>query len=172
MNYDDQIDAAVAAIEIDKPRITFQLGWNNGLTIQFNNQLKFNSDKANAIDPVVLNIVKYESNLVLDLKKKAYVVKFDRETLNYRLCSITIDNIIKFLRDHGGYTNNRLSKIYKWYKEKIHVHTLQVNLDLSKDISNIAAFIKTNDSEEHFKTVRTLLSLIKDRYEPRLGSIK
>jgi hypothetical protein len=78
---------------------------------------------------------------------------------------------MQFLSSYGGFANNRLSKVYKWYNKKLDERVLKRNEKLAQDLYNILKFTETNFTQQQIETARTLYALIKERYEPILGSI-
>jgi hypothetical protein len=167
----DQVVLATNAVKLEKPMIRFTKSYSSSIRLTLNNQVKLDESLTTGCDEMVVQAVRSRARLVLDIANKAYKVKVDGSDIVDTVLYHIEQQIVDFLRYHGGHTNNRLSKIYKWYKEKIHVGSLKTNEKLAQDLFNIAKFIAGNRTEEQTKAARTLLVLIKDRYEPILGSI-
>ena len=167
----DQIKVALEAVKLEKPIL--KLSQNHyGIQMTLNNKPQFDSEDIANVDIFVLNAVKTNMRVKLVLDQKKYKASIDDDSVA-QIIGYTIEReILDFLRLQGGFANNRLSKIYKWYKQKINEHSIIANEKLALDLYNIMKFLSGDLTEEQVKTGRILLSLIKDRYEPILGSIE
>jgi len=101
----------------------------------------------------------------LSLADKRLYVEVDQVEIVKQIMMKNREDIMHFIRYYGGFTNNRLSGIYKWYRNNIDTNALYRNNQLAQDIYNISNFIINNQSESYYKTIRTLLSLVKDKYQ-------
>jgi hypothetical protein len=168
---EDQIQTAIKAIKLEKPILKFDAITDDYIKINLNDKPSFDEEAISNIDKIVLEGVRKYIVVKLDLDYKMYTTDIDvRGTIRWIFYSM--DSTIRtFLAKHGGYTNNRMSNIYKWYDVKIDLNAVYSNEKLAKDIYNISNFISNNTSESYYKTIRTLLTLIKDEYEPILGPV-
>lgn len=168
---DNQINTAVEAIRLEKPIVKLSKGYYNSIRMSTNNKIVYDEDKISTVDKIVLDTISNLVRLDISFDKKAFTVKLDNNEITRNILYTIEQDIIKFLRDNGGFANNRLSKIYKWYNKKISYGTLRNNEELTKDLYNIVKFIKGECSKEQIEAVRVLLNIIKDRYEPILGTV-
>lgn len=169
----DQVDIATSAIRLEKPVIKLVRSYGTDIGIKVNNTISFDPEFTQQIDKVVLEAVRGRVSVKLNLDKKAFTYKVDDSSITESVLYHVETEILGFLQNHGGHANNRLSKMYKWYKEKIDGRSLKSNEKLAQDLYNIVKFIKAKSvlSDETITATRTLLTLIKDRYEPILGKI-
>ena len=165
----DQIDLAVEAIRLEKPVIKLVPGYYRDIAISLNNKLAFDPELSAKVDRVVLEAVRGRTSVKLNLDSKKYVSKVDTSDVIGTVLYSVGNDILEFLRDNGGFANNRLSKNYKWYKDKIDNNSLRQNEKFAHDLFNLTKFIRSSRSEKTIEAARTLLTLIKDRYEPTLG---
>jgi hypothetical protein len=168
---EDQARKAVEAIRLEKPVLKLKHAYTDTIRVDLNNRPTYDEIEIGAVDSIVANVVRDRVRVVLSIPKKAYVTKIDLDDVNNYVLYAIEKSVLEFLRSRGGFANNRLSKIYKWYKEKVSSSSMRRNEKLAEDIYNIVKFIDTIQTEDQEKTARTLLSLIKDRYEPILGSV-
>jgi len=167
----NQINTAVEAIRLEKPIVKLNKGYYNSITMSTNNNIVYDEDKISTVDKIVLDTVSSLVRLEVNFGEKVFTIKTDNYNIIRNILYTIEEDIIKFLRDNGGFANNRLSKIYKWYNKKISHGTLRNNEELTKDLYNIVKFIKGECSKEQIEAVRVLLNIIKDRYEPILGTV-
>lgn len=169
---DKEIELAISRLQVPQPIVRISTSWHGGLGFEFNKKTVF-SDMSD-IDPWIASEVRSAVSLIYNSSTRQYQVRADRERIKYSLYNHACSVIELFLRKHGGSKNNRSTYIYKWYKEKIcRVNSPNRVENLFSDIYNIARFIDANsDATEKYDTIRKLLLVAKDRYEPILGSVQ
>ncbi len=169
----DQVDMAKAAL-VAPPAILklSKGGYGGGLRVRFEGQYSIDQSKVDGIDEEIVKAVKGSMSPSLNIKTGQWRATGDTSSIVTRAIENTVETITVFISNHGGYANNRLSTLYKWYKAKIHAAALRNNEQLAKDMYSLAKFINAeNGMAEHRETARKLLILIRNRYEPILGSI-
>lgn len=163
---EDQIDLALTAVILEKPVLTLSLTFWKDIRISINDEVKFNPELIKNIDSNVLEKVKNFTRIWLDIHEKVLYVEANHKKIVDEILIKTISEIMDFIKTNGGFANNRLSAIYKWYRDVANTAILK-NEKFAQDLYNIRNFMNPtiNHPNEHYKTVRTLLSLVKDRYE-------
>jgi len=169
---EDQVDIVMSAIKFEKPIIKLVRGYGGDIGIELNHKPIFDSEIISSVDKGVLENVRSSMNVRLNFERKSYYAKVDKDAVVGQVLYTIQQKVIRFLRDKGGFANNRLSKIYKWYNKKLDERSMRSNEKLTQDLYNIVKFTEGSlTDEEQVKTARVLYTLIKDRYEPILGSI-
>jgi len=167
----DQIKVVMSAIKLEKPIIKLVKGYDGDIKIELNNKPIFDSEIISSVDEQVVETMRYSVCVKLSLNKKCYHASVDSQYVVNQILFSTEQKIMKFLRNKGGFANNCLSKIYRWYNKKIIEKSIRTEENLAQDLYNIVKFTEGSFTEEQVKTARILYALIKDRYEPILGSI-
>jgi hypothetical protein len=168
----DQVEIAKQNIVLPKPIIQLMCRYGDYIAIELNNKLVLNEEITGKVDPLVIDAVRQNTSIKLNIRLKRYVMLINDKHVVDSILYTLEHSVLYFLQQHGGFSNNRLSKIYKWYREKITASTMKKNEKLAQDIYNIVKFMGDSSDRDTCKTVRSLLSLIKDRYEPIVGSLK
>lgn len=168
----DQVDIIRNAMVLQKPIITLvKSTYSGSILFEKNDKVSFDISKLIGVDEMVIEEFKRKVNVTLMIEQKSYRTRIDDNSFVGTILNRVEDHVLHFLKENGGFVNNRLSNIYKWYKEKVTANAMRNNEKLAQDLYNIAKFVNAATSEEHIKAGRTLLAIIKDRYEPILGSI-
>lgn len=163
-----------SCVDLPTPKINIKVvNYDGSLSFQFNNRMSLNEAKAAdmGIPKIVVSAFRDRANVRYSKYDKKYKVEVDKREINNHIYYDIQEKASKWISTRGGHANNRLTKLYKWYREYINPNNFHKDSQLAQDVFNIVEFAYSSSGEEHDKTARVLFQLIKDRYEPKLGSI-
>lgn len=168
---DEAYDKMMKNVVVRKPIIKI-LKTQHYVTFKYDNLIKFTN--VDDIDSLLYDSILYNTRSNLNLEHKRYDISCAKDYVKRDVTNRLENSILSWMKSHGGYANNTLSVIYKWYKEKLR---LALNDEtVAQDIFNVVKFLHKADQKtvdtgrlDDYKVVRTLLSLIKDRNESKFG---
>jgi hypothetical protein len=161
-------NAAISAIELPKPKIEAHLSYGGDyIFFRMNNNIAFNEEKIKTINELALSAVKACTNVKLDAEKNIYYINTNLDSAYENIKYNMRSHIVDFIVFKGGHANNRLTSLYKWYKNATCNNIFLRNESFMSDLYEFTKFsiAGSQNNEEHLKVCRTLLALIKNRYE-------
>jgi len=141
------------------------LSYHSGFELVYNDQAQFNPSKLAQVDQLLIPLYKNFVRVTLDVDMKRYRFAVSFPSFKIAVLHAMHIDIMSFLKLKGGFANNRLSKIYKWYNTEVHEGTMSRNNALAEDLYNTYKLINSEDAEKHTDAIRIILQMIKNRYE-------
>jgi len=174
----DQIDALIQTATVDKPKITigrYSYSYNNNLKFIYNDTAVIAD--VTGIDDKIKDATKRYMRVKLSLSTNNYKLLINKEDAVNSIIYETEHSILRFLSRKAGFVNNKLSKIYRWYREALDKGFLKSDEDFFRDLFNISKYIDADSYggqplEEKTESIKALLVLIKDRYECKFNLLK
>jgi hypothetical protein len=164
----DDVAKVISAIELPKPTVEPILTYGaDQIYFRYNKQFNFNSQVVHGMNDAVIEAVRSCTDLKFNLERNEYDVNYSIDSIYSRINYSMRDKVLDFINKWGGHSNNKLTSLYKWYRDVSLNNSFIRNEAFMKDLYEFHKFTtsKPTWTEDHLKVCRSILLLIKNRYE-------
>jgi hypothetical protein len=163
----DDVAKVISAVVLQKPIIEPTISYNGDyIFFKCNKTVNIHMNAVMAINGSVVEIIRNHIDLNLDIEKNEYEIRVNRDSLydriNYHMTKVALS----FIAEKGGHSNNKLTSLYKWYRDAVQSNSFLRNQAFMSDLYEFNKFLNSKtQNEDHLKVCRSVLLLIKNRYE-------